>query len=124
MTRAEFLMLLEEHCPSHSAKRAVSEGRVEVLGLFATPHPAWLVEVRRRQSQPCYFHVRESRSGRVTVGWYDAMPPWSLWCGDEVVESPINLGDRPTEYAAWRRQAQQHGGHNRDRSHHHHRAQP
>lgn len=108
--RADFLLVVEDACPSNSARRAIADGQVEVLGLFARPEPCWIVQVERRGGV-AYFYVQENRAGQVTVHWFDSLPPWSLWAGDEFPDSPINQGDNPEQYAAWRRQAQQHGGH-------------
>src|SRR5690606_1198156 len=105
----DFLLVVEDLCPSHAARRAIADGRVEVLGLFARPEPCWIVQVERRHATD-YFCVQESRSGEVTVRRLDSLPPWSLWAGDEHPRSPINQGDQPHQYAAWKRQAQQHGG--------------
>jgi hypothetical protein len=111
MTRAQFVMRVEETVPSSVASRAIQEGAIEVLGLFDEPWMCWVVQVERAHRTD-YFYVKERRRGRIEVGWYDLLPPWSLWIGDQVEASPINLGDNPDNYAAWRDQAIRvlHGG--------------
>lgn len=108
-SRAQFLLALEHANIQGSVTRAVQDGRVEVLGLFTTPRLVWIVQVTGVMSRDTYLHVHETRSGELKVVWKYHAPPWRHWVGDEVADSPLNQGDRPETYAAWKRQASDHG---------------
>lgn len=104
MTRAEFFMALEDACKRWaSVSRSIQEGKAELLGLFTLPAFTWIVKV------PCiskdtWIRVTQGRHD-MSVAWLQDPASWACWVGDEVVGTPINLGDKPEQYAAFRNQA-------------------
>lgn len=107
-TRAQFMLALE-NVGDHRFRRCVRENQVENLGLFVLDCGAstWIVQ-GYSGGEAHYWHVRPIKQApRVAVTYAGTdPPPWKNWNGGM---SDINRGDNPTQYAAWRRQALDHG---------------
>lgn len=99
-TRDDLLEYIREHAPSSAVRRAIDDGKYEVLGAFAAlpPHtmPGFIVKVTSKHGRvwPVAVAVNEVKH-RYEVYILDTIP-WSLYDGGE---RAIYCGDHPNTSA-------------------------
>lgn len=101
-TRTQLIEYMKAHAPRTAVKRAIDEGRVEVLGSFAAlpPHtdPGFIVLVTSKHGRqwPVAVAVNQVKhTYRVLI--LDSIP-WSLWDGKLERDHPVYDGDTPDTY--------------------------
>ena len=97
-TRTHLLDFIQRNAPSSAVRRAVNEGRVNVLGAFASlpphVHPGFIVNVTSKHGRtwPVCVLVNDIRH-RYEVYILDQIP-WSLWEGGNTT---LYAGDNPVD---------------------------
>ena len=104
--RKDLIRWLAKNCTRKAVVRAMDEGSVELLGVFARLSPksesGWLVQVTSNTGKIWNVEVIP-RHKRVAIFMSDLKPPWERWIGSD--SNPLYSGDNPEEYARLRDEA-------------------
>lgn len=105
-TRAELILYVGQRATSRACRRAMDEGRVELLGGFAPlpprSQPGWMLRVLSKHGRTWFLAatVNADRPFECDV-WEADFIPWENWIGDPKRDvSTIYEGDNRIEYEA------------------------
>jgi len=99
-TRNNLLEWLERNAPYPCIKRALLEGKVEVLGGFKqvppSVRPGWIVKITSKFNRIWYVAVKIQPQEKYKTYVLEKVP-WKFWIGDES-NNPLYQGDLSEKY--------------------------
>lgn len=110
-SRDELLWLCVQYAPTKACRRAISEGRAQVLGGFTAPKglPTLIVRVRSEYDRVWLIGVEiDEPRMRQRIVYLDEIP-WATWDGRIGGKRPLIDGDDPTAWAFEKMQRRKRG---------------